>query len=214
MAVAPASELVRVDVAHMLSMFLSEYGWTDGPLVTLRDQMFEKYRPSPVDARTLNGLLRNTTDLHLRDEHRFLFLEPVNDEMILPLLTLHTSDEWVHFRAYVLLAMLDESENIQALVVRFEMDEGGLQANGAIGSHDFCHAQLCRSIGGVTSASTESWLPESQPSFPLDADDQIGLVLCILISLYGGRHVIERLNMTGTKRLREHGQKVRALARR
>ena len=213
MAVDPADKNVRRDVADILSMFLNEYRWTHGPLAALRDQVFERYMPSPVDARTLNGLLRNSVDLGLRDQGRFLFLEPVVDEMILPLLTLHTSDDWVHFRAYVLLAMLDDSEEFRAIVIRFETDEGALQADGEIGSHDFCHAQLCRSIGNVRSASTASWLPESQPSFPLDADDQIGLVLCMLISLYGGRHVVRRLSTTSTRRLHEHRQKVRALAR-
>lgn len=211
MPVDPADKTIRLDVADILSMFLSEYGWTDGPLAKLRDQVFERYMPSPVDAYTLNGLLRNGAELGLRDQGRFLFLQPIVDEMILPLLTLHTSDDWVHFRAYVLLTMLDESEGLQALAIRFETNEGSSQANGVIGSHDFCHAQLCRYIGAKR-ATTKDWLPESQPSFPLDASDQVGLVLCMLMSLYGGRYVVTQLTVTGDRHLRKHLNKVRALA--
>ena len=130
---------------------------------------------------------------------------------ILRLLTLQTSNDWVHFRAYVLLTMLDQCDGLQALAIRFETDEGP-QTNGVTGSHDFCHAQLCQSINGKTRATTPSWLPESQPALPLDAEDQIGLVLCMLASLYGGRHVVERINTAGDGALRQHLKKVRALS--
>ena len=132
--------------------------------------------------------------------------------MVLPLLTLETSNQWVHFRAYVLLTMLDQCATLQALAIRFETDEGVPQPTGKRESHDFCHAQLCRSINSTTPATTPSWLPESQPSFPLDAKDQIGLVLCMLTTLYGGRHVVERINSTGDRALRQYLKKVRALA--
>lgn len=174
----------------------------------LVNEISRTYRPSPVAAHNLEYLLTRSSDVDLKSQDRFLFLEPVANNMI-PLLTLKTSDDWVHFRAYVLLAMLDQDNELQALAIRFETDEGERQTNGTIGSHDFCHAQLCRSIGAKR-ATTEDWLPESQPSFPLDARDQVGLVLCMLTSLYGGRHVVRQF--PGDKHLRKHLDKVRALA--
>lgn len=212
MPVNPADQSVRLAVADILSKFLSKYERSGGPLASLREQVNEKYRPIPVDVHGLSGLLGGSSELGLRDQHRFLFLEPVADQMILPLLTLETSNQWVNFRAYVLLTMLDQSGALQALAIRFETDEGVPQSTSIRGSHDFCHAQLCRDINGTTRATTPSWLPESQPSFPIDAEDQIGLVLCMLTTLYGGRHVVERLNTTGERDLRQHLRKVRALA--
>ena len=211
MPVGPADRAVRLAVSDILSNFLSEYEWEDGPLATLRDKVYRVYRPNHVDADGLRGLARGSSELGLRDQHRFLFLEPVIDKTILPLLTLETSDQWVHFRVYVLLTMLDQCAALQALAIRFETDEGGPNPVGMPGSHDFCHAQFCRNINGTT-PSTISWLPESQPSFPLDAEDQVGLVLCMLTSLYGGRHVFERLQTTGDSAIRQHLEKVRALA--
>ena len=212
MPVNPADRAVRVAVADILSKFSGERERRDGPLATLREQVDEKYRPIPVDVYRLNGLFGGSSELGLRDQNRFLFLEPVPDKAILPLLTLETSNRWVNFRAYVLLTMLDQCAALQALAIRFETDEGIPQPTGKRGSHDFCHAQLCRSINSTTPATTPIWLPESQPSFPLDAEDHIGLVLCMLTTLYGGRHVIERINTSGDRALRQHLGKVRALA--
>lgn len=210
MPVSPADREVRLTVFDILSNFLSEYKWEDGPLADLRDKVYGVYRPNHVDAHGLRGLAHGSSELGLRDQHRFLFLEPVVDQTILPLLTLETSDQWVHFRVYVLLAMLDKCATLQTLAIRFETDEGGLQSGN--GSHDFCHAQLCRGINHITLSKSPDWIPESQPSFPLDAENQIGLVLCMLTSLYGRSYVFEKLKTTGDSKLREHLKKVRALA--
>lgn len=212
MPLRPASQAVRRDVSDILSTFLSGDRADYGPIEALRSKVYEQYSPQPVDVRTLSGLLGGDSDLRLKDQNRFLFLEPIVSKKILPFVTLQTSDRWVHFRAYVLLTLLDECDTLQALVVRFETDEGTPDANGTIGSHDFCHAQLCRSINSRTTATTPKWLPESQPSFPLDADDQVGLVLCMLTSLYGGRYVVERLNMATDGNLSRHRVKIRSLA--
>lgn len=212
MPVNPANQAVRRAVADILSKFLSKHELGGGPLSTLRERVDEKYRPIPVDGHRLSGLFGGSSELDLKDQERFLFLEPVADNMMLPLLTLETANQWVNFRAYVLLTMLDQCAALQALAIRFETDEGVPQATGVRGSHDFCHAQLCREINGTTRATTPSWLPESQPSFPIDAKDQIGLVLCMLTTLYGGRHVVQRLNTSGDRGLRKHLSKVRALA--
>ena len=215
MAINPADQAVRLAITDILSKFVSKNELDDGPLATLREQINQKYQPNRVEVHNLIHLLGGNSDLDLRDQHRFLILEPVIDRMI-PLLTLQTSHDWVHFRAYVLLTMLDQCNALKALAIRFETDEGERQTDGTIGSHDFCHAQLCQHIGGMRgigmmSATTPSWLPESQPSFPLDAQDQVGLVLCMLTALYGGRHVVQRLNTPRDRDLRKYLNQVRAL---
>lgn len=215
MPVNPADQAVRLAVSDILSKFYRNDRSLDTYFSELAVKVNEIYRPSPLGYHALGGLLLGRDELQLRDNGLFLFLEPVADKGLLPLLTLQTSSEWINFRAYVLLTMLDESGELQSLAIRFETDEGSSQANGKIGSHDFCHAQLCRSVGAMRT-STPNWIPESQPSFPLDADDQVGLVLCMLTSLYGGRHVVERLRQSGLRQsggrsLRQHLVRVRAL---
>ena len=211
MPVTPADQAVRRAVSDILSVFLSNDGHGGSQLAPLRDRVYEEYAPIPVDANGLSGLFGGSSDLGLKDQNQFLFLEPIAGKKMLPFLTLQTSHKWVHFRAYVLLTMLDDHGALQALAIRYETDEGAPQTSGIVGSHDFCHAQLCRAINSRTRATTPSWLPESQPSFPLDADDQVGVVLCMLTSLYGGHHVYQRLRMTGPIGLNKHRKKIRAL---
>jgi hypothetical protein len=56
------------------------------------------------------------------------------------------------------------------------------------GRHDFYHAQLIRGLGWGPLVECPNWLPETQPSFPLTADDPVTLMLCLLLSLYGKRY--------------------------
>ncbi len=155
-------------------------------------------------------------DVEWTTQHRFLFLEPIKDEDILPFLTLQSSDNWRQFRIYALLALSDDKSKHQSLAIRFETPEGEYIEDSKRGKHDFFHAQLCKNIFDssrivVAQATTPEWLPTSQPSFPLDADNQVSLVLCMLTSLYGGRYVLSKFPATGDKNIQEYIQKVRAL---
>ena len=214
MSIQPASEDTKNAVSDILSRFLSSYDWeTDGHLATLRDEMYGKYgRLGPVvDAHRLHSMLRQCDDVTMMDQQLYLYLEPTEDKKLLPLVTIQSSHSWVHFRIYALLTLLDDSMELQSLAIRFETDERFFEQSSSIGSHDFCHAQFCNEIDPVARATTPKWLPTSQPSFPLNADDQVSLVLCMLTSLYGGARVLNRFSAAGDKDLREYLDKVRAL---
>ena len=220
MPIKPATNAIRIAISDILSMFLRNYGRADGPVAALCDKIYE-CGLTPVYARQLHGMLSNSSDIEMRDKHLFLFLEPIESENILPLVTLQSSDDWVHFRIYTLLTMLDKCSTLQALAIRFETDEryrnsGGEPSShdnseGESGSHDFCHAQLCNFINNRIPISTPAWIPDSQPSIPLDADNQVSLVLCMLTSLYGGKCVFNKLRESGDRDLKKHLNEVRAL---
>lgn len=212
MSVKPADKFTRNIVLDILSRFVSdgawtEYTWDDKLLGKLRDEVYEKYEPSSVHSQELYGELVKRTDIKMKDQHRFVFLRPIEDKNMLPLLTLHTSHEWLHFRIYALLTTLDTEHNLQALAIRFETDEG---VGG--GSHDFCHAQLCKSVNRHIREVTSAWIPDSQLAIPLDADDQVSLVLCMLTSLYGGAYVRGKFSPSGDRRLWKYLDNVRALS--
>ena len=206
MPVTRADHEIRKATWDILTRFLNEYDWTAGPLATLRDKVYETYYPSQVESSSLYWELCKSDDVNLRDQHRFLYLDPTDDQKVLPIVTLQSSSRWVHFRVYTLLTKLDDNDDLQSLAIRFETDEG----EGG-GSHDFCHAQLCVDIDSALNSIAPTWLPTSQPSFPIDADNQIGLVLCMLTSLYGGRRVLDKLNVSGDTFLRDHMRRIRAL---
>jgi hypothetical protein len=50
----------------------------------------------------------------------------------------------------------------------------------AIGIHHYYHVQIIQ-----PPTSRLNWLPDAQPAFPLDADNPVKLLLCVLVSLYG-----------------------------
>ena len=72
-----------------------------------------------------------------------------------------------------------------ALAFRFETpSEAG--PKGEPGLHHFHHMQLTRTLrpfGDVH--GVPPWIPESFPTFPLDADTPLGLMLSMLLALYG-----------------------------
>lgn len=48
------------------------------------------------------------------------------------------------------------------------------------------------------------WLPETQPALPLPASSSVGLLLCLLLSLYGPEYLEEiRRDLSGDPRRRQ-----------
>ena len=212
MPVGQADQSTRRTVADILGAFYGNHRVLNGNLACLRDEVYCKFRPDSVGRRSLTGLFGAKEEIGLKDQNRFLYLVPTEDERMLPFVTIHSDANWRHFRIYVLLPMLDEKSRLKALAMRFETDEGDRKPGDKIGSHDFCHAQFCESINGIIQASTPSWMPASQPSIPLDADNQISLVLCMLVSVYGGAFVKSRIDSAGIGGIKKHLDKVRALS--
>ena len=72
------------------------------------------------------GHLFDSQDLNLRDQDRYFALELPENKRFLPFVTLESTDHWVHFRAYVLLADIDTKKNqARGIAFRYETDEGG-----------------------------------------------------------------------------------------
>ena len=210
MPVTEADNSVRLAVFDVLSNFLSTLETSAEKITTLQEEVTRRYGPGHMEPRSFHGVVNGRGDIGMRGQHLFLFLEPIVDEGVVPLLTLESSCDWVPFRLFVLLAMFDECNNLQTLAMRFETDEGGSRSNSRPGLHDFCHVQLCRRINDRTPASTPHWLPESQPSIPLDAEDQVDLVIAMLTSLYGGRYVFDKLNGIRDRSLDKYLARLRA----
>ncbi len=213
MPIEPANIAARIATFDILSRFLHVSQWNYKDFTPLHEKTYKEYHELalPVDIMQLKRNFDNNKEVDMMERNMFLYLEPTKSKSILPLVTIQSSNKWCHFRIYALLTMLDRDSNLQSLAIRYETDEGDGQIGSATGAHDFCHAQLCRYITGKVPASTPAWLPESQPSFPLDAEDQIGLVVCMLTSIYGGAHVLRKLSASGDRDLRKHMRKVRAL---
>ena len=212
MPVEQANTATKIVVSDILSTFSREYSWEYGDLADHRDKVYLEHGPTPVDTTGLHSELGGSDEIGWMSQRRFLTLEPIEgSKTFLPLVTLHSECDWVIFRIYALVTLIDDDSNLQSLAIRFETDENGLNPESSDGKHDFCHAQLCNVIGSNTRASTPAWFPEHTPAIPLDADNQVSLVLCMLTSLYGGAYVYRKLSSAGQRDLRKHLKEVRAL---
>ena len=214
MPVEPASQATKIAISDILSTFLSNHTGLKGHLGELHQKISDAYQGlTPLLSKNLRQILYDSSGVQMKDWNFVLYLEPIEKERILPLVTIQSSPDWVHFSIYALLTKLNHESDIKSLAVRFETDEGNYKMDGIEGAHDFCHAQLCNTISVSYPVYAPEWLPDSQPSFPLDADDQVSLVLCMLVSLYGGKEVRTKLNESGARDLTKHLDRVRALRR-
>ena len=214
MPVEQIDEDGKIVISDILSPFLIENQWNNEKYTLLQTKIYENYHSLALSINDipLSYKFIENTDISMKDKNQFLHLEPTEDKTIFPVITIQSTEKWLHFRIYALLIMFDCDSSLQTLAIRFETDEGDGQKGSAIGSHDFCHAQFCKSLTSKIRATTPKWIPDSQPSFPLDAEDQISLVLCMLTSIYGGAHVLRKLNESGVRiRLQSYINKVRAL---
>ena len=211
MPIEPIDTDTKRAIGDILLLFREDNQMWDDSFNEFLSKVYTKYNVFPMDAGGFKSFLNNNSDIRMRDASLYLQLELPKDQRILPLVTMHSTEEWVHFRIYTLLTTLDENSDIQALSIRYETDEGDPHRQ-TDGSHDFCHAQFCNRISHRICATTPKWLPESQPSIPVDADDQLSLVLCMLTSLYGGAYVQQRINDSGIRNIDKYLNKVRALS--
>jgi hypothetical protein len=126
---------------------------------------------------------------------RFLYLNPVNrSQVLVPVLGLNydfgRSIPELRLRLGLFLRY---GIDTKAIGYRFESPEG-------TGIHHYYHLQMIRgfSIGSpFVPDDCLRWFPDSAPTFPLDVDRSVKLLLCLLISLYGVRETAVLLRDSG-----------------
>ena len=80
----------------------------------------------------------------------------------------------------------DAQTGLNATAFRFETGDEGT-------AHDYHHAQPTARLEhrGAYLGGVRLPLHESVPAFPLDADGPVGVVMCVLVSLYGRDEIIK-----------------------
>jgi len=116
----------------------------------------------------------------------FVFLPMVTKHRLLPVLNVAYDLDRDHVRLQVVVFIEAgiKKHGPRAFGYRYEPPEGA-------GRHDFWHAQpilelrLYDDTYRQLPGSKDHWRPADTPSFPLDADQAVDLLLCLMISLYG-----------------------------
>ena len=150
---------------------------------------------------------------------RVLYLPPLEkNTKFVPILSLfcklNETQRIAQFK--VMLVCFDNDKKQCAVGFRMETPESMNQStdtsdNGGI--HDFYHAQLIRKFDQRAPDSAQgfdspSWLPQSQPSFPLPADCPVTLLLCLIVTLYGRKYYNNFVHIHGTSDTQEYESKL------
>lgn len=179
----------RVALASLLGALAARKGWNSlqsDSLIQLQDQVQNTVRPRTIGRHELQRKLHSNPpqDFRTFQNLQFVLLEPPQGQGdILPAFAVDCTNGWQNFRIYLVLFTSHEGSLI-ALGFRFESPES--PGGSSKGDHNFYHLQLMDN-GSHRRIPFPEWIPAHQPSIPLNAENWMGLVLCMLISVYGAR---------------------------
>lgn len=139
-------------------------------------------------------------EIDFSNEHRFLYLPPLekNAEFV-PILSLKCiiNEIQTSIRLKVMLIRLGETGQ-KPFGIGFRLEnpecEHSIDNSQNQGRHDFYHAQLLNKFDYGPQIDFIDWIPVSQPSFPLLADNPITLLFSLLLTLYGEKYCFEFYN--------------------
>jgi hypothetical protein len=148
------------------------------------EELTQRWWPS-LEERELEKLLKVTNELHLEfSGNKVFYLPPLErDAEFVPVLSMKCDirDDVNDIKLRVMFVRRDEnSGKLQGVGFRLESPE-----DRGKGRHDFYHAQLITGFHNGRDVESISWLPDSQPSFPILAKCPVTLILSMLITLYG-----------------------------
>jgi hypothetical protein len=145
----------------------------------------------------------DSTNVNFFKENRVLYFPPMRkdaeDAEFVPIFSLccNLSRNQSIARFRVMLVTLDKNDKTKLNGIGFRMEtpeginhDANTDGNNSTGIHKFHHAQLIQQFspeqfGNILPTECPSWIPESQPSFPMPADCPVTLLLCIILTLYG-----------------------------
>ncbi len=145
-----------------------------------------------------------TANVNFFEKNKVLYLPPLKkDAEFVPIFSLSCNlrkeQSIARFRVMLVSLDKDDETKLNGIGFRMETPEGmnenstaNEDANGNI--HNFHHAQLIQQFSPKQfpdrlQTENPSWLPESQPAFPLPADCPVTLFLCLIRTLYGGKYL-------------------------
>lgn len=181
-------------LARLFASLASRHGWSNLSTENqnrLRERVEQHVGFSKISrSEIVNLFTGDPHDFSMYRDHRFVLLAPSEKERnVLPAFSLACENEWRNFRLYLLLFTFD-SDSMVTLGFRFESPERPGQQLG--GNHNFFHLQMLDQDTN-TSIPLLTWMPIHQPSVPLGAKSWVGIVLAMLIAVYGARDATKLL---------------------
>lgn len=172
-----------------------------------------RYYPPITAAEELKKRLPNSKRLEadLLSSRKHIYLNPIDRGVfLLPVLTLYCNLRQNDAHYYLGLFLSEAAgDPVKSFGLRFETPSGG----GNPGRHSSHHAQFIK--GFTTQAPLHgcpSWIPDQEPTLPLNARNPVELLLSVLVSLYGWTYLGELQTAGFGKELKPYIDKMRANA--
>ena len=169
--------------SNVAKEFYERYGYTNWNQV--KETEFEKWLRLDETTGQMN--------VRFSDRKAILFLPPLEkDEDFVPILNMEckVGESINSMSLYVLLVQeREEGREPRGLAFRFESPENEhYEEDSNEGLHDFYHVQFIKGFEYGPEFEIPQWVPMSQPSFPLLANDPLTLVFALLMTLYGKKY--------------------------
>ena len=145
-----------------------------------------------------------TANVNFFQKNKVLYLPPLKkDAEFVPIFSLccnlRKEQSIARFRVMLVTLDKDDETKLNGIGFRMETPEGLSESANEDNNdniHNFHHAQLIQQFSPKQfpdrlRTESPSWLPESQPAFPLSADCPVTLFLCLIGTLYGGKYLKE-----------------------
>lgn len=184
----------------------------------VKEQLTQYWCP-PVSRKELEKWLApgNQIDIDFMARDRVLYLPPLEkDGTFVPVLSVkcRLDDCVTELRLRVLLVSKDDDDNLRCIGFRLDTPEWQNKRERdpetvGRGMHDFYHAQWMSTLEMRRQLhSSLMWLPCTQPSFPVTADDPVTLVMALILSLYGKKYYGQFMNRHKSPRLKQYRKRV------
>ena len=177
----------------------------------------------PITLKEIESLF-NKSQQDFSEWGKVLYLPPLKkDAHFVPVLSLEDCkwDQTQHSARLKVMMVCrrnctDENQKPYGIGFRLETPESANQPETTAdseGIHDFHHAQLIKKFckkkfDRRLQICCPSWLPESQPSFPLPAKCPVSLLFCLIATLYGRNEYFDYRSIF-PKQKHYHGYNVR-----
>lgn len=174
----------------------------------------ERHGFYPINDKTLEELLSrepHTGDVHCQGTWLFL-PAPRKGSLRLPIINViyDYNRDPAEIRMQIAI-FYKASDEAFAMGWRFESPEHGGE-EGEQSAHGFYHAQPSHSLRTLSRhydlPVADAKVPDGQPAFPLDATDEVDLLLCLLLSIYGLKEASE---LVGDATVPDLAQRLRQL---
>ena len=100
MPIEPIDTDTKKTIGNILLLFHEDNQTGDDSFNEFLSKVYTKYNVAPMDAGRFKSFLKKNPDIEMRDNFLYLQLELTKDKRTLPLVTMHSTEGWVHFRIY------------------------------------------------------------------------------------------------------------------